>query len=381
MSSVIQGSPTEAFLRFRDQDGNTLVSLNKDGSVSATGLTDENGEPFNFSFSTLEGASVFIDSATAVIFTNSTGPFLAAGSYTFYVAITDGAGNWSNLASHTFTADGSHNYAVTWNPPSSWWSLGTGTQFTNIFNTNTNVAAWVSFNGGPPQSVTSATGGTLGFIGYNYWQPFVRIGGGYVGGNTPIPTLDTLPAIKLTSGGPAPQSTGLVLHAPTMDWINISQQVNFGSPGGAGLTIVDPTTSDTAFINPFSQGGYLLFEQNGLGTGALTFNAGAVSGKVSIACGNNGSVFTGTLNLNLGTHTGTSTLDFSNNTSTRTYTFPDVAGTVMVEEALGFGNGSAGTAVTTTAKGSGTGPVNPQTVVQYAEVVLGGQTYWVPLVQ
>lgn len=47
----------------------------------------------------------------------------------------------------------------------------------------------------------------------------------------------------------------------------------------------------------------------------------------------------------------------------------------------GFGAGSAGTAMTTTTKGAGSGPTTPQTVVQYAKIVVNGTTYWFPLVQ
>jgi hypothetical protein len=46
----------------------------------------------------------------------------------------------------------------------------------------------------------------------------------------------------------------------------------------------------------------------------------------------------------------------------------------------GFGNGSAGTNVTTTTKGTGTGPTTPQTVVDYLKVTVGGNVRWIPLV-
>ncbi len=47
----------------------------------------------------------------------------------------------------------------------------------------------------------------------------------------------------------------------------------------------------------------------------------------------------------------------------------------------GFGNGSAGTAVTTTTKNTGTGPTAAQTVVNYLQIDIGGVKYWVPLMQ
>lgn len=47
----------------------------------------------------------------------------------------------------------------------------------------------------------------------------------------------------------------------------------------------------------------------------------------------------------------------------------------------GFGNGAAATPVTTTLLGTGSGPANPQTVVKYLEIDLGGTKYWLPLVQ
>lgn len=39
----IQGNPSDAFLRYQDQDGNSLVSLNKDGSVSAQSVRFPDG--------------------------------------------------------------------------------------------------------------------------------------------------------------------------------------------------------------------------------------------------------------------------------------------------------------------------------------------------
>jgi hypothetical protein len=47
----------------------------------------------------------------------------------------------------------------------------------------------------------------------------------------------------------------------------------------------------------------------------------------------------------------------------------------------GFGTGGAGTAVTTTTKGGGTGPTTAQTIVQYLEVNINGTNYWIPLTQ
>lgn len=61
---------------------------------------------------------------------------------------------------------------------------------------------------------------------------------------------------------------------------------------------------------------------------------------------------------------------------------PTASGTILgLGNTTGFGNGSAGTAVTTTTKNTGTGPTTPQTVVKYLEIDLGGTKYWIPLVQ
>ena len=43
-----------------------------------------------------------------------------------------------------------------------------------------------------------------------------------------------------------------------------------------------------------------------------------------------------------------------------------------------IGNGSAGTAVTTTAAGTGGGPAAPQTVAGYIQTTVNGTTAWVP---
>jgi hypothetical protein len=51
---------------------------------------------------------------------------------------------------------------------------------------------------------------------------------------------------------------------------------------------------------------------------------------------------------------------------------------VSFGDTTGFGNGSSGTAVTTTTKSTGTGPTTPQTVVGYLEINIGGTVAWVP---
>jgi hypothetical protein len=53
-------------------------------------------------------------------------------------------------------------------------------------------------------------------------------------------------------------------------------------------------------------------------------------------------------------------------------------GQVPVIAATGFGNGSSGTAVTTTTKSTGSGPTTPQTIVGYVEVNISGTNYWMP---
>ena len=59
----------------------------------------------------------------------------------------------------------------------------------------------------------------------------------------------------------------------------------------------------------------------------------------------------------------------------------DYTGVIGFTTREGFGNGSAATPVTTTAKHSGNGPTTPQTIVKYMEVNLAGTNYWIPLFQ
>lgn len=56
-------------------------------------------------------------------------------------------------------------------------------------------------------------------------------------------------------------------------------------------------------------------------------------------------------------------------------------GTLSLGNTAGFGNGTSGTAVTTTTKNTGTGPTIPQTVVNYIEIDIAGTKFWIPLVQ
>jgi len=60
---------------------------------------------------------------------------------------------------------------------------------------------------------------------------------------------------------------------------------------------------------------------------------------------------------------------------------PTLSGTAVgFGKTTGFGNGS-GTAVTTTAIGTGSGPTTAQTVVKYLKIDIGGTKYWIPLMQ
>lgn len=56
-------------------------------------------------------------------------------------------------------------------------------------------------------------------------------------------------------------------------------------------------------------------------------------------------------------------------------------GQISFGGAVGFGNGSSGTAVTTTTKSTGSGPATPQTIVGYYEIDVAGTKAWVPYVQ
>jgi hypothetical protein len=58
-----------------------------------------------------------------------------------------------------------------------------------------------------------------------------------------------------------------------------------------------------------------------------------------------------------------------------------LSGYVGIGTTEGVGAGSAGTPVTTTTKGGGSGPATAQVVVKYLELSLNGATYWLPLFQ
>lgn len=56
-------------------------------------------------------------------------------------------------------------------------------------------------------------------------------------------------------------------------------------------------------------------------------------------------------------------------------------GQVGLGTTTGFGNGVAATPVTTTTRGTGSGPANPQLVTNYLEINIGGVPFWIPLFQ
>lgn len=55
-----------------------------------------------------------------------------------------------------------------------------------------------------------------------------------------------------------------------------------------------------------------------------------------------------------------------------------IVGQIGLGSTVGFGNGTPSTAVTTTTKGTGSGPITPQTVVGYLEIDVAGTKFWMP---
>lgn len=84
---------------------------------------------------------------------------------------------------------------------------------------------------------------------------------------------------------------------------------------------------------------------------------------------------TGGGSINLNAPTATQTLTLNNPTITGS------GSQVVLGTSTGFGNGAAGTAVTTTLKSTGTGPTTPQTIVNYLQISIGASTFYIPLVQ
>lgn len=67
-------------------------------------------------------------------------------------------------------------------------------------------------------------------------------------------------------------------------------------------------------------------------------------------------------------------------TAARTANLPDASGNVLVEITTGIGNGSSA-AINSVAKGTGTGPATPGTIVAWAQVNIAGSLWWIPLAQ
>lgn len=72
---------------------------------------------------------------------------------------------------------------------------------------------------------------------------------------------------------------------------------------------------------------------------------------------------------------------YAPNTVVTSATPTTTSGQVGFGTSSGFGAGSAGTGVTTTTKGGGTGPTTAQTIVKYLEIDIAGTKYWIPLMQ
>jgi hypothetical protein len=95
----IEGSPDQSFIRFTDQNGNLLVALNKDGSVSTTGVTLPTGN--SVITSTTLAPGVTLTSVPNGIFILQAGNFGTGAQLTFNgfgAQLTDGASDGNTLA-------------------------------------------------------------------------------------------------------------------------------------------------------------------------------------------------------------------------------------------------------------------------------------------
>lgn len=156
----------------------------------------------------------------------------------------------------------------------------------------------------------------------------------------------------------------------------------------SALCVVGRNAADSATVWEIQNSGNIV--TNGIMQGAFFQSPGAnpaASGVLRLGSGDS-IVFRNNANsgdVALGKNS-SDNLTFPNSiqaaSSILTASAPTVsAGQLGLGSTSGFGNGTAGTAMTTTTKSTGSGPTTPQTVKQYLQVNLGGTTYWIPMVQ
>jgi hypothetical protein len=199
------------------------------------------------------------------------------------------------------------------------------------------------------------------------------------------------------SGVNSNPTTGILLDAQGTTGVNENQPSNTLSlraknSGGASHNFTLQHTSGAGQLNVNYDGGSLLalitstatLQMNGTGptfqsVGSVchsrfgTTSAGAFLSSDS--GGSCGTIFSGPSSVTWGGFNPSGTFYVASPTTAV------AAGQLGIGTTSGFGNGAAGTAVTTTTKNTGTGPTTPQTIVNYLEVNLAGTNYWVPLVQ
>lgn len=167
-------------------------------------------------------------------------------------------------------------------------------------------------------------------------------------------------------------------HSNSRTWIMYG--IPSGTLGGSGQWGVQAGSGQTR----------LLFFGKDTNTGHTYLNAEGTGGKVIIGKNQSGSnAGTGGLEIDSGgaspatvaTIDGAGKGTFNGGLVSAAATPTVAASQLGLGSTAGFGNGSSGTAVTTTTKNTGSGPTTPQTVVNYLKVNIGGTDYWVPLVQ
>jgi hypothetical protein len=153
--------------------------------------------------------------------------------------------------------------------------------------------------------------------------------------------------------------------------------INFGISGSNYTPLAvfqTPTTSQPVVLT--AAGNAVDAEYLRLINDGATGNHGLEIGAIVDGVGTN------VAKLQLGTFNSTTLLAVLNCPLTLAGATPTgTTGQISFGNTQGFGTGSAGTAVTTTTKGGGTGPATPQTVVNYLEVDVAGTKFWLPLVQ
>lgn len=384
---ILDGNATARYtLRTEKIDVPTFRDMRIRGGATANWYNvDSTGiKLYNFGCTAISGYGIVLDwGSTAFGWYGGQFDMLQANSHPFFVI--QGTGNTFTISNVEFNAGGSS----TFNGFASLQAFDTNSSFTSAPTGGAGAPKCIifencQFNYGSGASAAASQGSDI-LVSGTATNPITEVifEGCYFSGNSigaiSVKT-DQANNIKIINGRSEGHTTATLTN--TVNSSNVAllfvQSTDSARTSGAG-SIMDITPSSGGIMQSaqgFAAPAFVSTSSNVASAGqvrlasadAVKFRNNANSGDLAIAKDTNDQLtWPNRIKVDTVRITGA--------------TFGTAVNELGIGTTNGFGNGASGTAVTTTAKGTGSGPTTAQTVVKYLNINIGGTDFWIPLMQ